>query len=109
MEPRDRTSEDALTRVSREVANRLAALGIALSGDESTDDLRLIADAVEEFERAVEGKGGDLMVDEPPLGGRAQPDSPNFGLPLRAADESVERYVERLQRAARDVNNGPRK
>ena len=109
MEPRERTNEDDLTRVSREIAGRIAALGISLTGEESAEQLQGIAEAVEEFESAVESKGGDLMMDEPPAGGRAQPDDPNFALPLRAADESVDGYVERLRRAATDIRRGPMK
>lgn len=109
MESRDRSTEDDLTRVSREIARRISALGIALTGEEPPEQLQGIAEAVEEFERAVESRGGDLMVDEPPLGGRAQPDDPDFVLPLRAADETVDHYIERLSRAAARVRRGPKK
>lgn len=109
MESRDRSTEDDLTRVSREIASRITALGISLAGDEPPEQLQSIVEAVEEFERAVESRGGDLMVDEPPLGGRAQPDDPDFVLPLRAADETVDHYVDRLTRAAARIRRGPRK
>ena len=90
-------------RVSREVSDRLEELGIWLSGTEEPEELVRIQEAVERFELAVESRGGDLMVDEPPEGRRAQPDDPHFALPRRSADESVDRFVDRLERARQDV------
>ena len=107
MASRESKREDDVTRVAREIAGRLNSLGIALTGRESPDDLERIAEAVEEFEAAVEGQGGDLMMDEPPRGGRAQPDSPRFALPRRADGEAAGRYVERLERAAEEIRGGP--
>jgi len=99
----DRTGIDDLQRVSGEVANRLESLGIALSGSESAEDLARILEAVERFERAVETRGGDLMVDEGPGGETREPDDMHFALPLRRADESVGRYLERLSLARDNV------
>ncbi len=96
-------SNEDVQRVSREVANRLEELGIWLSGREQPEELARIQEAVERFELAVESRGGDLMVDEPPEGLRAQPDDPHFALPRRGADETVDRYLERLERAREDV------
>ena len=76
-------ANDDLSRVSRETAGRLATLGIALDGREQPDELTAMMDAVERFEQAVESRGGDLMVDEPPEGSRPQPDDPHFALPRR--------------------------
>jgi hypothetical protein len=90
-------------RVSREVANRLEELGIWVSGGEQPEELARIQEAVEKFELAVESRGGDLMVDEPPEGQKAQPDDPHFALPRRRADESVDGYLDRLERARKDV------
>ena len=90
---------DDLKRVTREVASRLGGLGIELDGSESPDELTRLAEAVEEFEAAVESRGGDLMVDEPPRGQAAEPDDPHFALPLRKPDEPIRSYLERLARA----------
>ena len=99
----NRTETDDLERVSGEVANRLESLGIRLSGDESSEDLVQILEAVERFEQAVETRGGDLMVDEGPRGETREPDDLHFALPLRHADETVQRYLERLAEARENV------
>ncbi len=95
-------SED-VHRVAEEVINRLDSLGVWLSGAERPEDLARILEAVERFELAVERRGGDLMVDEGPDGRTTQPDDVHFALPHRRADESVDRYLERVERARADV------
>ena len=55
----ERSSE--LDRVSREMRRRLESLGIYLDGRESSEELVQLQEAVEEFESAVEARGGDLM------------------------------------------------
>ena len=96
-----------LMRVSRDVAGRLAARGISLSGYERPHELAELEDAVEEFEAAVEERGGDLMVDEGPRGRTPEPDDSHFSLPRRAERESVSDYVERLARATSEVRRHP--
>jgi len=100
------SASDDLERASLNVAGRLSALGIDLDGTESPQDLTAIADAVERFEDAVEARGGDLMVDEPPCGSSGRPDSADFILPRRAADESVRAYVARLSQATERIATG---
>ena len=104
MEPnRDDVRETDVGRVSEQIIGRLSALGIDLDGDEDSETITRLADAIERFEDAVEAAGGDLMVDEPPRGQRAQPDGPNFALPQRAADESIEMYIGQLEQAAQAI------
>jgi hypothetical protein len=103
------TRDDDLTRVSREVASRLGALGIALDGSERPSELTEIEEAVERFEEAVESRGGDLMMDEPPEGSRPQPDDPHFALPRRHDNETVAAFVERIERATDVVLRHPRR
>ena len=93
------TNDEEIRRVSREVAARLEALGIALDGRERPEELADIEDAVERFEEAVESRGGDLMVDEGNRARATEPDDPHFALPVRQAGESVAAYLERLARA----------
>jgi hypothetical protein len=95
--------ESDVRRVTREVSDRLGELGIWLSGNEDPEDLAQIQEAVERFELAVESRGGDLMVDEGPDGRTREPDDPHFALPRRFADESVVRYLERLENARKEV------
>ena len=101
--PTEEPSAEDVQRVASEVANRLEMLGIWLSGEEEPEELARILEAVERFELAVESRGGDLMVDEGPDGRTTQPDDPHFALPVRRADESVDRYVDQLERATGDV------
>lgn len=58
---------------------------------------------MEAFERAVESRGGDLMMDEPPANSSGQPDDVHFLLPKRAADETLKQYGERLWAATAGV------
>ena len=94
-------------RVSQEVVSRLEGLGVWLSGTERPEDLARILETVERFEVAVETRGGDLMVDEGPDGRTTEPDDVHFALPHRRADESVERYLDRVERARAEVLRHP--
>jgi hypothetical protein len=102
------TRVEDLRRATHQVSDRLSALGIALDGSESSDVVAQIADAVERFEDAVEARGGDLMVDEPPRGAAGQADDPDFMLPRRAADETAGAYLERLKQATRRLREHPK-
>jgi hypothetical protein len=104
----DRNRSNDLNRAAEQITGRLSALGIWLSGAESAERLGELTDAVERFEDAVEARGGDLMIDEPPRGASGQPDDPDFVLPRRAVDESVEDYIARLDRATKQVLAHPR-
>jgi hypothetical protein len=90
-----RTEE--LQRVIQETADRLRQRGVSLTGRESSDELVNLLDAVEEFELAVERRGGDLMMDEAPEGETPQPDDVHFALPRRHGGESVSDYLVRIQ------------
>ncbi len=96
-----------IDRVSREMRGRLEALGIRLDGRESGDELVRLEEAVEQFEAAVESRGGDLMVDEGVRGKVIQPDDQHFALPLRREHETVSEFLERLARAADAVRRHP--
>lgn len=100
-----RANDDEITRVSAEIASHLSALGIALTGRERPEDLGRLQDAVEEFEDAVESRGGDLMMDEGPHGRTTEPDDPHFKLPRRDPHEPVDQYVERLARVTDTIRH----
>ena len=109
MRQQQETSPDdaAVQRVSGQAAGRLGTLGIWLGGQESPEELTAMQEAVERFEDAVQGHGGDLMVDEPPPGRRPQPDDPDFALPVRREHEPVQHYLDRLSRATGTVPRHP--
>jgi hypothetical protein len=93
--------------VTAELAAKLAARGVRLNGDETSDETADILDAVERFERAVQARGGDLMVDQRPGGQPSEPDDRQFVIPDRHADESVDAYLERVREATRVVLDHP--
>jgi hypothetical protein len=87
-------------RVRDEVADRLRARGIETTQADSLEDLVRLLEAVEEFERTVERKGGDLMVDEPVGSGRPlSPDAKAFVLPTRVGGESISALIARIAEA----------
>ena len=90
-------------RVAQEMTGRLATRGVEVRADDSRDEVTAIADAVELFEEQVFALGGDLMVDEPPVGREGTPDDDRFRLPLRRADESAGDYVRRLGQQSREL------
>jgi hypothetical protein len=98
---------DEVARAAEQIASRLRALHVPLSGKERPEELVLIEEAIEQFEEAVEARGGDLMVDEGPDGDASEPDDPHFALPLRKGNEPVARYVERISRATDSVRRHP--
>ena len=94
-------------RVGVDIAARLGDRGVTLTGSESSEELVTLLETVEAFERAVQAKGGDLMVDEPRDTANIQPDDADFALPQRAADETVARYVRRIREATITVEGHP--
>jgi hypothetical protein len=103
---RGKSRSDDLERVASEVANRLQRRGITVLSGDSTDDLAALLDQVESFELAVEEKGGDLMIAEPPEGHEPEPGSEVYALPLRRPDEPAQAYLERLAAETRRVRRG---
>jgi hypothetical protein len=103
MDPNREPLESDVSRVRGQLTGRLSALGIDLDGGESPEQLARLSDAIERFEDAVEAAGGDLMVDEPPRGQKAQPDGPDFALPRRNADESIDMYIGQLEEATQKL------
>lgn len=92
-------STDEIARVAQQLAQRLQSRGVSVHPQDSADELGTIMEAVELFEASVEAKGGDLMVDEPPAGQPVQPDNAAFVLPTRAARESANTFVSRIDAA----------
>jgi hypothetical protein len=105
--PKSESPDGDLARVSGQLAARLRALGIALSGKESAEHLADIHEAVERFEEAVEARGGDLMVDEGVHGRATEPDDADFVLPARKTGQAVTEYLKQLAVATTRVRTHP--
>lgn len=93
-------ADDERRRVAEEIAARLRRGGIALTGEETGEELVRILEEVERFEAAVQRAGGDLMIDEPvksaaPL----EPDNSAFVLPAREPGEGVPAFIDRISEA----------
>ncbi len=101
--------DPALARVTQELSNRLRARGVDVLSADSPEDVVQMMEGVEGFESAVESRGGDLMMDEPPAGRAGEPDDVHFGLPARHAGEAAERYLARLAEATARVRKHPMK
>jgi len=98
--------DDERRRIAAEVASRLRRRGVHLTGSESAIDLADLEEAVEEFERAVERSGGDLMVDEPVAGDSPiAPDEAAFVLPARKHGESIAAFIGRIADAAERITS----
>ena len=94
---------DELKRVMDQLTARLRARGVDVNSEDSSEDLATLLEAVEAFEMAVEARGGDLMVDEPPAGQTAEPDNPAFVLPMRSAGEPIDAFIFRVETASRNL------
>jgi hypothetical protein len=99
----DPDREQERRSVSSSVAATLESRGVHLAGDESSEQLVEMLDAVERFEAAVSEAGGDRMINTPES---TNPQEEAFVLPRRRADESPFEYADRVQRAARRIGRG---
>jgi hypothetical protein len=91
------SERDERRDVANEIAGRLRARGVHLTGHEDDDGLVRLLEAVERFEAAVARRGGDLMVDEPAGDDRPlQPDDSRFVLPRRQGNETVDTFITRV-------------
>jgi hypothetical protein len=100
--PTPRRDDNERASVVKELASKLHARGVELTGRETSDEVGDLLDAVEGWEAAVEQAGGDLYVDE----GGDQPDNPDFVIPKRHAGESVGDYILRIERGADAIRHG---
>jgi hypothetical protein len=80
-----------------ELEARLRERRIALSGDESDEDVLLILNAVETFEGRLAQLGEDSFVNTPES---SQPDDVRLVIPRRNDDEAPVAYAARIVAAA---------
>jgi hypothetical protein len=97
--------EEEREAAAMELSGRLAQKGIDVGSDEDPSQLADLLSAAEEFERAVESAGGDLMVNAPDS---ADPENARFVLPRRRDDEPITKYTERILAAAQSLNGSTR-
>lgn len=90
-------------RVREQLASRLQARGVMVHDKDTADDLGTLTESVEAFESAVIARGGDLMMDEPPAGHRAEPDNPAFVMEKRHANETAQAFSSRIDAAAAEL------
>jgi hypothetical protein len=94
--------EEERESAAMELTGRLAQKGVGINSDEDPGQLADLLSAVEDFERAVEAAGGDLMVNSPDS---TDPENAAFVIPLRRGDEPISRYRERILEAARAIGS----
>jgi hypothetical protein len=101
--PRSVTSrqESDIERAVAIATTRLRGRGVDVTGSESSQQLVRLLTAVEEFERAVERRGGDTFIN---TRGSSQPENPEWVLPARAADESIDAYIRHVERATEQID-----
>lgn len=73
----------------QEAADRLRDRGIPIYASDSDDEVADLLDAVEQFEKAVEELGGDLMVNRMDS---SEPQDDAFVPPIRGQDERATDY-----------------
>jgi hypothetical protein len=106
-QPNSPAPDSEISRVRDEIAGQLRRRNIDIPDSDTPEDVVNILEAVEAFEKAVEAKGGDLMMDEPPTNQRGEPDDPHFLLPTRNSGESANAYVTRLSTTTSDLRKHP--
>lgn len=104
--PEESDFDDSIRREERaslhtELLARLEQKGVQLRARSTDAELADLLSAIDLFESAVEGAGGDLMVDSPDS---SEPERPEWVLPHPHDDESVATYINRVNSAAARVS-----
>ncbi|HJU73884.1 MAG TPA: hypothetical protein VJ717_09065 [Gemmatimonadaceae bacterium] len=89
----------------REAIDRLRDRGIEVPPSDSDQEIADLLETIEQFERAVEALGGDLMVNRI---GADEPQDPAFVLPERRPNEIAREYAGRVQQATVDLRRRQR-
>ena len=94
LDPHRREERDA---ARLELAGRVRQKGVLIDGSESPAQLDDLLSAIDRFEFAVTGRGGDLMINMPDS---SEPENPRFVIPRREPGEDVDLYAGRIVAAA---------
>ena len=82
---------------------RLLQRGLDITEWATSEQLVTLADAVEAFEAAARGRGSDSFTNTLES---SQPDNPEFVLPDPRADDTIERYIERVNAKTKEIGDG---
>ncbi len=95
--------ESDVDRATAITVRRLRDRGVEVSGSETSQQLVRLVTAVEDFERAVERRGGDTFVNTPRS---SEPERAEWVVPARASDEATDAYIRRVEAAVERVERG---
>ena len=101
----DSIRREERTALHTELLSRLEQKGVQIGERATESDLADLLSAIAAFESAVEGAGGDLMIDTP---SSSEPERPEWVLPHPSDDESVSIYTKRVNAAAGRVRSAPK-
>jgi hypothetical protein len=106
MRPDDRS--EGPSRADEERSNsmalaRLLQQGLDVTEWATSEQLVTLLDAVEAFEAAARARGSDSFTNTLES---SQPDNPEFVLPDPRADDTIERYIERVEAKTREMGDG---
>jgi hypothetical protein len=90
-------ADPALRSARATMIGQLSERGINVTDDDQDGDIAELQGAVERFESAVMERGGDSFTNAPDS---SQPDNPDFVLPTRRDDETLQAYVRRVDEAS---------
>lgn len=91
------TDESDIERAARQAADRLEQRGVRVYDDDTAEERAVLLSALEQFERAVAGRGGDSFLNSPRS---SRPERREFVIPPRGDDEDAVTYASRVREAA---------
>ena len=97
-------ADPALRSARATMIGQLSERGIDVTDDDQDGDIAELQGAVERFESAVMERGGDSFTNAPDS---SEPDRPDFVLPTRRDDETLQSYVRRVDDAAARARQAP--
>ena len=97
-------ADPALRSARATMIGQLSERGIDVTDDDQDGDIAELQGAVERFESAVMERGGDSFTNAPDS---SEPDNPDFVLPTRRDDETLQAYVRRVDEAAARARRAP--
>lgn len=94
------SSEDETQRLRAHLSARLLNRGVLVHSQDSIEGLAALIEAYENFEIAVEARGGQLTIEPLPAAATARTSYSPFALPRRTPHETAHTYASRIDAAA---------